>query len=74
MTDERQRDLDRLLRKASLTPWELGRLEALKRDATPAEQEQADAKLAAGLSAEQVGRAIAKAAGKAAGSLLNDGE
>jgi hypothetical protein len=70
MTDQRQREFGRLLGKATLTPLERGKLASLKRDATPAEQEQADAKIASagGMTTKQAGEEIAKGIGR----VLND--
>jgi hypothetical protein len=67
MTEERRRDLGRLLGKAKLSEVEKGQLEALRRDASPAEQEQVRAKLrrAGGLTNKEAGEAIAQAAGRA---------
>jgi hypothetical protein len=68
LSDQEQRDLKGLLAKPSLGPLEQGKLAALSRRGTDAQQTAADAKLYGGPSVEQVGMAIAKAAG----SLLND--
>jgi hypothetical protein len=66
MTDERRQRLTRLLGKQALTPLERGELVALSRDGTPAEREQAQAKLSGpGVTTRKVGDAIAKAVGRA---------
>ena len=70
LTDQEQRRFKALLNKPALQPMEKGELATLGRRGTPAQEEQANAKVSSARTptVEEAGMEIAKAAGR----VLND--